>query len=445
MNDRLITLALALAAFVVVVFLFSANGSQDSEKVSLPTTEDSGTDGLKGLFTWLQREKIPVVSYRKRFSDLANDKSLPQSGNVLLANMPTATEIRDSEWNDLLDWLERGNTLVILGAVYHHPAWASGEDCFCDVKEFLGRYDWVLSSKSKSEEEAKPSQNKAANKTPTKELPTIKDKTFRESISDLQANVKGYIPQKNQLSASPNLPLMDGVITISVSITPNLREKSWTLTSDNTDNLALRLLNFTGTDKTAAWLMNAGTGQIVLLLTPDMFSNTILGRDDNAQLFNNLTNLLLTSKGKLLFDDYHYGLSDLYDPERFFSDTRLHKTLGCLFLFWLFYVIGYTNRLAPVRMPLPKLSSGDFIDVMAGFFARRTSKPTLAEALVKHLLADLGKKRRLPNETEAWLWLEQHHRVNVTQLNILKRAQARQKVSLLNLTNTIAEIRTVTL
>ncbi len=445
MNDRLTTLALALAAFVVVVFLFSPNDPEDEKEISLPTTEDPGADGLKGLFTWLQREKMPVVSYRKRFSNLVSDKSLAQTGNVLIANIPTSTEIWESEWDDLADWLERGNTIVILGAIYHRPAWASGEDSFYDVKSFLARYDWTLTAKDNSDDEGKPSQNNKANNTSPSAKPNKKDNTFRDSVSALEASIKGFIPQQSQLTATPISPLMDKVKTISVHITPNLGDEIWTLTNESSDSLALRLLSLADTKDTAAWLMNADSGRIVLLLTPDLFSNTVLGQDDNAQFFKNLISLHLAPKGKLLFDDYHFGLSELYDPDRFFSDTRLHKTLGCLFLFWLFYVIGHTNRLAPVRMPVTKLTSGDFIDVMAGFFARRTNKPTLAEALVKHLLSDLAKKRRLPNETEAWHWLEHHNRVNSSQLNMLKKAQARQHVSLLNLTNTIAEIRTITL
>ena len=55
MKERLITLLTALAALALVVFLLTPPQPNAQKPVSLPTTEDRGADGLKGLFTWLQR------------------------------------------------------------------------------------------------------------------------------------------------------------------------------------------------------------------------------------------------------------------------------------------------------------------------------------------------------------------------------------------------------
>jgi hypothetical protein len=154
---------------------------------------------------------------------------------------------------------------------------------------------------------------------------------------------------------------------------------------------------------------------------------------------------MLAPEGRVLFDDYHFGLSELYDPENFFKDPRLHKTLGFLFVLWLFYLIGHTTRLAPVRIPAARLSAGDFIEVTAGFFARRLNRRLLAEALVKHLLTDICQRRRLRGEAEAWRWLAQHGRVTEAQLQQLKQTRSNRRLSLQRLANTIIYIRTVTL
>ena len=431
MRERLITLLTAVAALALVIFLLSPHRPNVQKSVSLPTTEDRGSEGLKGLFTWLQREQLAVVSFRKRYTELSQDKSIPERGNVLIASMPAPKEMMASEWSALSRWLGRGNSLILLGAVYHHPAWTKGEDCFCDVKKFLARYAWTLEGEDTEVDSKEPKENNA--------------KSLQESIAVLQASIKNHLPQASRLVALSAHPLLQGVKTLDVQTTPDLLKKHWTLAGDNTDNLALRLFSVADSGGIAAWQMNAGAGRIVLMLTPDVFSNGHLNHADNARFLGNLLSQSLAPEGRLLFDDYHFGLSKLYDPEHFFKDERLHKTLACLGLLWLFYVIGYTTRLAPVRIPVVKLSVLDFIEVMAGFFARRVNKRLLAEALVKHLLVDICKHRRLHNESEAWLWLEQHSQIPHEQLRLLKQTQSKQRLSLLHLSNAITYIRTVTL
>jgi hypothetical protein len=435
MKERLITLLTALAALALVIFLLSPRSHDAQKSLSLPTSEDRGPDGLKGLFTWLQREGLNVVSFRKRYSDLSKDQALPASGNVLIASMPVSREIRETEWPALSDWLEQGNTLIILGAVYQHPAWATGEDCFCDVKDFLLRYDWTLDSADRKDQQkdAEDDDSEAA------------EKTLQSTLSALQASLKDAVPQDSQLLAQSSHPLLQGVKTLHTQTRAELVKQPWTLTSSEAENLSLRLLHLKDSDLTAAWLMNAGAGRIVLLLTPDLFSNSRLGQADNARFISNLLQQSLAPKGRLLFDDYHFGLSELYDPEHFFKDPRLHKSLWCLGLFWLLYVAGYTTRLAPVRQVGAQLSTQDFINVTTEFFARRLSKPLLAEALVKHLLADIHARRGMRSEAEVWHWLEQHSRVTNQHIQLLKLALAKQRHSLLHLSNTITYIRTVTL
>lgn len=430
MKERLITLLTALAALALVIFLLSPHRQDAQKPLSLPTSEDRGPDGLKGLFSWLQREDIPVSSFRKRYTDLSKDPALPAAGNVLIASMPASREIRETEWSALSEWLEQGNTLIVLGAVYRHPAWATGEDCFCDVKDFLSGYDWTLDAED-DEAKSKPAEKKA--------------KTLQNSINALQTGLKDALPQDNQLLALSSHQLLTGVKTLQTQTQAGLLKKPWTLTSTEPDKLSLRLLQLKDSDLTAAWWMNAGAGRIVLLLTPDLFSNSRLGQADNARFFSNLIGQALASDGRLLFDDYHFGLSELYDPEHFFKDPRLHNSLWCLGLFWLLYVIGYTSRLAPVRQAEGQLSTQDFINVTAEFFARRLSKSLLAEALVKHLLADIHARRGLRSEAEVWHWLEQHSRISKPQLELLNQALTKQRLSLLRLSNTITYIRTVTL
>ncbi len=426
MKERLITLLSALAALALVIFLFTPPDTQ--KPVSLPTTEDRGTDGLKGLFVWLQREHVAVVSFRKRYTELGQGR-----GNLLVTSLPAPSAISKAEWSALNRWLKQGNTLLVLAAVYHRPTWSGAENCFCDLKDFLDGYAWLL---DKENSEKKSDNRQQAEKA----------KSFRESVAAMQAAVKSHVAQASRLQALSSQPLLQGVKELDTQTMPYLLEQHWTLSSTDKDNLALRLFNVDDDPTaTAGWQISADAGRIVLLLAPDVFSNSRLSKLDNARFISNLLRLTLAPHGRVLFDDYHFGLAELYDPEHFFKDVRLHKTLGFLGVLWLLYVLGHSNRLAPVRMRVSQPSALDFIEVMSGFFAHRLNNRLLAEALVQHLLADICRQHRLQNEAEAWRWLEQHGQITGAQLGQLKQSKNKQRRSLQQLTNTITYIRTLTL
>ncbi|MGR8935593.1 MAG: DUF4350 domain-containing protein [Gammaproteobacteria bacterium] len=428
MKERLMTLLAALAALGLSIFLLAPPLVRQAPPVSLPTSEDRGSDGLKGLYTWLQGERLPVASLRRRYTDLHRYTATAEQGNVLIVSLPAAKEVLEREWQALHAWVAKGNTLLVLGAVYYRPAWAHGEDCFCEVKKFLRQFAWSLAAQT---------QAGAA-----KERKDYAGKNLQEKLAALRADVKAHMAEQDRLSAVSGHPVLHGVAQIETQTTPALLKERWSLTSKARDNLAWRLLMFADRKETAAvWQIKAGAGQVFLSLTPDLFSNGRLNHADNARFFGNLLSQALAAGGTLLFDDYHFGLSELYDPERFFADDRLHRTLGCLGLIWMLYVIGYSNRLAPVRAINAKVSLGDFIDATAGFFARRLHRRILAGELVRHLLTDLRHQRRLRDDEDAWRWLERHPQITSGQMALLKQASLKRRVSLARLTDTITHIR----
>jgi hypothetical protein len=119
----------------------------------------------------------------------------------------------------------------------------------------------------------------------------------------------------------------------------------------------------------------------------------------------------------------------------------LYQTLGFIVLFWLLYVLGYSNRLAPVRISSIKPSAKDFIDAMAGFFARKLDKKTLAQELTKRLIQDIHMQRQFQDEQAAWQWLHLHPQLHNSQIKILLQAEQKQCTRLEQLTNTITDIR----
>jgi hypothetical protein len=322
--------------------------------------------------------------------------------------------ISELEWKNLKTWVDKGNTLLVLGAAYQHPAWAKMESCFTQIKNLLSTYNWTLDSEK--------------DKTNQKTANTKISKTFKEQLAAFQETYSQLHPQDSQFSRASEHPLLHDVNRIDSQLRPDLLNQPWTLSTEDSNNLALDLLKYTNANNTpitTAWQLNAHAGRIVFLLTTDVFSNKRLNQADNAQLMHNILQLSLANTGSVLFDDYHFGLSEIYDAEHFFKDPRLHKTLAAIGIFWLFYLIGYSNRLAPVRPATLQLSAADFIQVSAEFFARHLNKRELAAALVEHLLTDLYKQRRLHDENSLWYWLEQHNQINVQQLALLKKPPTR--------------------
>lgn len=429
MKERLITLVTALLALGLSTFLLSPP-QPPTAKISVPTSEDRGKAGLMGVAEWLRRQGVAVASLRNRYGHLPQLAGQPGSGHVLIVSLPAQKDVDKTEWRALQRWVEDGNSLLILGAVFWRPDWSQQEACFCDVKKFLENFDWSL-----DEDDLGPS----------KDQPQYAEKSFREKLAAVQAGIKAQLPVEDRLAPITGQPLTHGVQRLSTQVVPHLMEKTWSLQADDDDNLAMNLLLRSDGQAVAFWQISAGKGQIFLSLVADLFSNQRLGQADNARFLANVLSQAMTKGGKVIFDDYHFGLSELYDPERFFSDDRLHRTLAFLGLMWLLYVAGYSSRLAPVRPHPPKLSMRDFVDVTAGFFARCVPEPALAAELLRQLLLDVRLVRRLGDDRQAWLWLERHPQIAPADLAALKRVQAGRRISLLRLAEALRQIRKLAL
>ena len=429
MKERLITLATALLALGLSLFLLSPPQPPEP-KISLPSSEDRGKAGLKGMAEWLRRQGVPVASLRNRYDHLRELSGPHGAGHVLVVSLPAQKDVEKAEWRALQRWVEDGNSLLILGAVFWRPDWSQQEACFCDVKAFLKNFAWSL-----DEDDLEPSKGQAPSG----------EKSFREKLAAVQAGIKAQIPVDDRLLPIAGQTLTRGVEQLSTQTVPHLMEKTWSLQANDDGNLALNLLLRSDDRAVAFWQISAGQGQIFLSLAPDLFSNQRLGQSDNARFLANLLGQALARDGKVIFDDYHFGLSELYDPERFFSDSRLHRTLAFLGLMWLLYVAGYSNRLAPVRPPAPKPSMRDFVDVTAGFFARRIPEPALAAELLRQFLLDVRRVRRLGDDRQAWLWLERHPQIAPADLAAVKRVQAGRRISLLRLAEALRQIRQLAL
>ena len=378
MNDRLITLAGGVAALLIVIALLLPPGSMTPANDSRPTTTDRGIYGLQGLKTWLDQNHIPAISLRRRYSSLQLDTRLADSGNLIIISIPHITTPSRIELGALSDWIAQGNFILLLAAVNDRPDWSfQGGLDLASLPEALG-----LDFTSETEEQAADEQQ-----TPKEPL----------SINIYDASSVLLGEDRRALSVKPAFihPAMQNIGSIATFRSLLYDVADTTVAGASRDRQLLPLLVRDNRPEVVLWEFRAGGGGGWISSHPDLFGNVTLGLADNARLFSNLLAAELGEDGYVIFDDMHFGISDLYDPDNFFSDPRLHNTLLFLGLFWLVYLIGYSNRLAPPDEKQQPPRASDFVEAMAGFFARRLTTCATGRGILDHFYADVRHLYRI--------------------------------------------------
>src|SRR5690606_26897120 len=125
MKERLVTLALAVAALALFYALVAPKVAAPQERVTRPTSIETGPNGHAALFRWLQAEGIPVASFRERYTKLPElfDPSMG-TGHLRISAAPHDYPIRASEQARWRDWIAAGNTLLVLAGLSDTPEWS---------------------------------------------------------------------------------------------------------------------------------------------------------------------------------------------------------------------------------------------------------------------------------------------------------------------------------
>jgi hypothetical protein len=239
-------------------------------------------------------------------------------------------------------------------------------------------------------------------------------------------------------------PLTQNVTAVSARTLPAIQAPTHLLGLDWPRNALVILRD---SDANAAmWEARVGQGRLWVSRFADLFGNVTLGQQDNARFMANIVHTSLQPGGKVIFDDMHFGVSNLYDPEAFFSDSRLHNTLWFILGFWLLYVVGYANRFMPVSNKNTKVQSIDFTYAVGGYFARRLTAQSAAMALFQHFFNDVRAYYQKPlNGEPVWDLLQHHPRIKpktTAQLQGLYHALERKKrFNLVKLRNQLLDAR----
>jgi hypothetical protein len=407
MNERLITAAGALLALMLIVGLFLQPGAEPP--VTRPTSAELGPNGYRVLEAWLTVEGVPVQSVRERLGFLSEDHT---AGNVFLTTLPHEKPLHENEIVELLSWIARGNTLLILAALNDTPDWSLLPDSSAvieDLQQLAGatfeaaideQGDMLLLGELFQQTEV--------------ELQAVRyDHPLTRDIGALRAH--------SDSTASIWMPATDSVSPGS----PFIREKT------------------SGLD--AGWVDSHGDGHIVTFAVGSIFTNRALTAADNRVLLSNLIHWHMKPGGRALFDDFHQGLSNLYDPEAFYSDSRVGRTILFILLFWFVYVVGTQNRLGSLRSSSSAPRQGEFVAALGGFLARKVSRIDTARLMYERWFEELRERGILRQDASPWACLADSPLVDDKDLGRLRamhqQLQTGGKVDLRQLHNQIQSIR----
>ncbi|HEY7639981.1 MAG TPA: DUF4350 domain-containing protein [Steroidobacteraceae bacterium] len=431
MKDRLLTLALALGAFAAFYILFGPKSSTPQQQVTRPVSTEAGPNGYLGMLRWLAAAKVPVVSFRERFGSLADATPGTPTGNLLITTAPHVYPLRDAETQPLQNWIVAGNTLLVVAGLSDTPEWSFGEGNDPLFLQHLRAMTGLNFVQIPDKE-----QDKEQDKEKDKDKPAP-----QKARSAVQAVTRMLEPQHVESAPNGNHPLLQGVQSIvAISEFPSSR---WQATSDR--SVVLELASDHQNEVPALWLMPYGDGQIIVSAYGSVFTNKVIGHNDNAQLLANIARWSLGKNGRVLIDDAHQGLVAFYDPAKFFGDSRLHRSLWWLFALWLVFVLG-PRRLRGTTRTWSLLDVTSFVRATGGFMARVLQPAAAGQRLFANFFNEIRSRLGLALDgAPVWDWLGAQGAVPASDLDRLqqlhRRAAQRRRVDLRELHNLIARIR----
>ncbi|HVN46507.1 MAG TPA: DUF4350 domain-containing protein [Steroidobacteraceae bacterium] len=401
MRERLVTLGCALAALLLLGTMALHGDPLAKRRASLPTTLERGDNGLLGVSSWLRAEGVRTQPLRTRFSALPSTALPSARGNLLIVSLPAAVNYRPEEAQALDRWIGSGNTLLVLAALRDHPGWARFAPAMASDLELLTELRFAPPTK----------ERKPGNAAPRALIPN-RAHPFFTGVS----RALGF-------SDDPPIP--------------------YTLALPR-DGFALSLAHEERDGQDAFWLRPHGEGTIIVSGFGSLFSNRALGKADNARLLANMLAAALVPDGTVIFDDEHQGLSDDYDPARFYRDPRLYATLAVILAVWLTWVLGATQLRAP-RAAVPAPREAELVRVTGLYLARVVRPAAAARRLLEQFLQRRGEQagRRGSDHAQLWDWLANHPRLARSEVQQLRAwyvaACAGRRVPLVALRNLIVQ------
>lgn len=423
MKDRLLTLALALGALAAFYVLLAPKPATPAEHITRPLSTEAGPNGYLGMQRWLATEKIPVISFRERYGSLADATPGTPTGNLLITTTPHVYPLRNAETRPLREWIEAGNTLLVLAGLSDTPEWSMGEGLDLAFAQHMRAMTGMTFTQLPEQEKPKQQSEKPKQR------------------SAVQAMARLGEPQKSESAPNGEHPLLEGVRSVmAISEFPS---SHWDASSERAVLLELASDHQNGVP--ALWLLPYGDGQVIVSAYGSVFTNKVIGERDNARLLGNIARWSLGDQGRVMIDDAHQGLVAFYDPDKFFGDSRLHRSLWWLFGLWLVFVLG-PRRLRGGASTWNPLDVTSFVRATGGFMARVLQPAAAGQRLFANFFNELRSRLGLAlDDAPLWEWLGGQATIAAADLDRLqelhRRAAQRRRLNLAELHNLIARVR----
>lgn len=420
MNERLVTLGLAMLALLVLGGVILGGENRQAPPLSRPQSQDTGDAGLLGAFRWLEASGLPVTRLRERYGAL-DALDLPKTGNLLVVHVPMIHPPRHGEIRTLSDWIARGNQLLLLQTLSQRASWG-GYAAFEVLENATGIVRDHPESELGKDDRLQPVQD------PVPEC---------ETAEVTGGTIAGALRRLRPYPVNAHHPVLDGVgeIQVKAVFTGNL-----SLVSAAPDRFIYPLLCDPQTRLPVLTVLRLGEGRVWASDYSELFVNDNLDRADNARLLANLVVQALGRGGSVIFDDMHQGDSVLYDPAAFFADPRLHGTVAFLLLIWLMWLLADTGRFSVAHTAAPRPSGIDFVRAQGQFLARHLRRGEAAREVLRVFHDAVRKALTQPRNGEpSWNLLQSRARITPAQLAELRRlaadVDARRRVDLVALRN----------
>jgi hypothetical protein len=417
MKQRALTALLALAALALFYALLLPKPISVLRPDSLPWSTDPGDDGQLAVWRWLSAEHIPVLSLRQRYDRLESHAGgEAATGNLLIMVLPQRLAAHADEWQPLARWVERGNTLLVMAALDDTPRWSLGvESRMVDDLQRAAHLSFLART---------PEPGPAQTPQLREQLNAMLAPTLIPIVPDGEHPL---LAQVSHLEADSDLPAsrwrvqaIDGAVPVTLA-----------QRADNLDPVM--------------WLMRQGQGQVIVCALASPFTNREIARPDNAQLLSNIIGWSRAPQGRVMFDDAHQGLVDFYDPQAFFHDPRLHRTLWWIVLLWLAFVLGPLGLRSAFSAWRP-VDETALIDASGRFYSAAVAPRAAARRLFENFFNELRRRLGLPASGEPlWDWIAAQAPISTRERSQLQAQYARvyagERVELVRLHNLLCELR----
>jgi hypothetical protein len=400
----------------LVYALFVPKPERSDHAQPMPLSTESGSSGYQAAWRWLKAGQVPVIALHERYDSLNSPGApFPPAGNLLLTTLPHKLPARPGELALLDDWVERGNTLVVMAALDDTPLWTLGSS---GLVEAAGRMTRLKFNTVGAERTAGPRRSSGAALT-----------AFLHS-------------QNSSIEPRGAHPLLQGVR--SVQVISELPASRWRASSMDR-SAVLQIGRIAGNGDSAIWLRRQGRGQVVTFAVASIFGNQLIGEADNARLLSNLIAWSLEKGGAVIFDDAHQGAVSYYDAKAFFADPRLHRSLGWIVLLWFVFVLGVQRLRGRARQWNP-IDITAFVAMSGEFFASTLPPQAAGARLFANFFNSIRRRLGLHQDgSPVWEWLSAQAGVAHGELSELRRLherlQAGRRVDLPRLQTLLSQLQ----